>query len=58
MVSYDPKRGRRKLSESQVIEIKTRHINGETFRAISKDYPVNESNIRRACKGQAFSHII
>jgi len=53
---FDAKRS--KLTEADVITIRDRHMIGETFRSISKDYPVNESNIRRACKGQAFKTIM
>lgn len=56
---YDPRRGATTtLKDNDVIEMRKRRSNGETYTDISKDYPVNESTIRRACKGESFSYII
>ncbi len=47
-----------KLTEDDVISIRARHESGETFRSISDDYLVNESNIRRCCKRESYSNIM
>ena len=56
---FDPRRkAPRLLSEADVKSIRNRNLTGETFRDISKDYPVDESSIRRCCKRQTYKDII
>ena len=56
---YDPKRKmKNKLTKEQVIKIRARNAAGESYRDISYDYDVNESNIRRCCKWQSYKDIM
>lgn len=47
-----------KLLKNDVIDIRRRYENGETFRNISFDYPLNESSIRRCCKRESYKDIM
>ena len=56
---FDPRRAaKNKLSNEDVIAIRARSEQKETYRSISKDYPVNESQIRRCCKRETYGSII
>lgn len=47
-----------KLTEEQVIEIKTRAANGsELSKDIAKDYPVHVSTVRKIIRGEDWAHI-
>jgi len=49
--------GHNKLTEKDVIEIRSRLEDGETCGGISKDYPVSDSQIRSIRHGGSWSHL-
>jgi len=56
---FDPRRRLvSKLSEDDVLKIRKRSRDGENYRQISKDYPIDEANIRKCCKYQSYSNIM
>jgi hypothetical protein len=56
---FDPRRrAPRLLTESQVVMIRNRHADGETFRSISESYSLDESSIRRCCRRQSYKDIM
>lgn len=49
---------RKKFSRSQVLDMRKRWSNGESFEDINKTYKVDSSTIRRICKGQTYKSIM
>ncbi len=55
----DPRRQlKSKLTDDQVVEIRQRWDDGENYREIARDYPVDESNIRKCCTRQYYANIV
>ncbi len=46
-----------KLTDSQVIEIKARRLNGEKLNAVAKDYGISYKTVSKIAKGQRWTHL-
>jgi hypothetical protein len=46
-----------KLTEEVVLEARARHANGETGRALAREYGVNSGNMSAALRGQTWAHV-
>ncbi len=46
-----------KISKKDVLDIRIKNILGKSFNAISKEYPINSSQIQRICKKQRWKHL-
>lgn len=56
---YDGRRNaKNKLTDSQVRLIRARRDLGEVYSHIAKDFPVDESNIRKCCTREHYSNIM
>lgn len=56
---FDPRRNApRRLTNDQVVSMRSRSDLGETYRDIAKDFNVDESSIRRCCKRESYKDII
>ena len=56
---FDPRRAaKRLLSDAEVVNMRKRSENGETFRSISEDFNIDESSVRRCCKRESYKDIL
>lgn len=46
-----------KLTEKDVLQIRMRAANGESTRAIAKDFPVNQASISQIVRRRTWKHI-
>lgn len=49
--------GRSKLSESTVIDIRSRHNYGESYRSIGRTFGINKKTVTKICSGESWKHI-